>query len=408
MEEKRPMELEEATALFAGCVKPCKESERISLWEAGGRILAEEVMAGISVPSFPKSAMDGYAVRAEDTAGASPEKPVELAVMGESLAGVPYGSGRDDLPESLTAVRIMTGAPVPEGYDSVVRQEDTDYGETRVKLYKEVTPYTNYCRVGEDIMAGQTVLSAGRRIGRVEAGILASLGISQVTVIRPLRVAILSTGTELREPGQPLPEGGIYNSIAYTLSVSLQRAGFRSCFRICPDDADAIAKELLNAKQEADVIITTGGVSVGVKDLLPEALERIGARRLFSGVNVQPGTPTIGSISDDIPILSLSGNPYAALVNFDQYFWPVAAKLTGCDAFLPIREEAVLRSEYPKKNRLRRMIRAKAENGEVTLPVKSHASSVLSNLSDCNCYIDLPAGRQLQPGDRVQILRMPE
>ena len=169
-----------------------------------------------------------------------------------------------------------------------------------------------------------------------------------------------------------------------------------------------IADQLKQALETSDVILTTGGVSVGVKDLLPDALERIGAKRLFSGVNVQPGTPTIGSVKDGTPILSLSGNPYAAIVNFDHYFWPLAAKLTGCEAFLPQREEAILRSEYPKTNRLRRLLRARIMNGEVTLPVKSHASSVLSNLLECNCYIDLPAETSVAPGDRVEILRMPE
>ena len=434
MENRKRMELEEALELLLSEITPVTDSETVPLPAASGRILSETVTAKVPVPSFPKAAMDGYAVKAEETDGASPEKPVRLTVMGESLAGKPWKSStallrgstepqkenaeKDSTGTAIektgasettgTAVRIMTGAEGPRGYDAVVRQEDTDYGTEAVEIYKGVTAYTNYCKVGEDIREGQDLLLAGRRIGRIEAGVLASLGMAEVKVRRPLRITILSTGTELYEPGTPLKEGGIYSSIAYTLSASLNRAGFQVRSGICPDDTDVIADQLMQALETSDVILTTGGVSVGVKDLLPDALELIGAKRLFSGVNVQPGTHTIGSVKDGTPILSLSGNPYAAIVNFDHYFWPLAAKLTGCEAFLPQREEAILRSEYPKTNRLRRLLRARIMNGEVTLPVKSHASSVLSNLLECNCYIDLPAETSVAPGDRVEILRMPE
>jgi molybdopterin molybdotransferase len=313
----------------------------------------------------------------------------------------------------------MTGGAVPDGYDAVVKQEDTDYGETEVNVFHGVSSYMNYCKVGEDIPEGSVVLPKGRRIGRVEAGVLASLGIPYVTVIRPVRVSILSTGSELSQlpreqdvnyagfkVSQP-PVGKIYNSIACTLSAGLPAAGFEVDSGICPDDTDEILRRLEDALIKSDIVITTGGVSVGKRDLLPEVLEKTGAKKVFAGVDIQPGTPTIGSVKDGKVILSLSGNPYAALVNFDLYFWEVAAKLTGCSAFLPERREAELASEYTKVNRHRRILRAKEVNGKVYLPTKSHASSVLSNLLDCNCYIDLPAGKTVSYGDTVEILRMP-
>ncbi len=411
------MEIEEALSVLLAEQGRITDTERVSLSEAAGRVLAEDIRAPFDVPHFPKSAMDGYAVRAEGVKDASPEHPVSLKVMGEMLAGdMPSYVGRSEEACRVTAVRVMTGAAVPAGYDAVVRQEDTDYGESEVLIYKGVAPYTNYCRVGEDIRKDSVVLSHGRRIGRVEAGVLASLGIIEIQVLRRLHVSVLSTGSELCElPGSgemqsagQMPEAGrIYNSIAYTLTTCLTAAGFTAEQRICKDETEEIRAGLEQALKTADVVITTGGVSVGKKDLLPEVLEEIGAKRLFSGVNVQPGTPTIGSVRDGRVILSLSGNPYAALVNFDLYFWPLAARLTGCDTFLPASGEAVLRSEYTKKNHHRRLLRARAEGGEVTLPAKSHASSVLSNLLDCNCYIDLPAGAEPKPGDRVKILRMP-
>ena len=433
------MEIEEAVAALTAELQPISAFENVPLTEAAGRVLAQDIRAAYDVPHFPKSAMDGYAVCAEDVKDAAPNYPVSLRVLGEMLAGdAPIypsegAAGRD---VRGTAVRIMTGAAIPEGYDAVVRQEDTDYGEAEVRIFKGVAPYTNYCRIGEDIRKGSVVLTAGRRIGRVEAGVLASLGIPQVPVVRRLKVAIISTGSELCdvadkpekttgfveaianvsdslraghvEEAVRKPEAGrIYNSIAYTLTASLAAAGFSAEHCICADEAEEIAAVLERVLQTSDVVITTGGVSVGKKDLLPEVLDSIGAKRIFSGINVQPGTPTIGSVKDGKAILSLSGNPYAALVNYDLYFWPVAAKLMGCDAYLPVIEDAVLESEYPRVNRLRRLLRAHVAGGRVTIPAKSHASSVLSNLLNCNCYIDLPKETEVHPGDTVKVIRMP-
>ena len=405
------MTIENAISSLLAEVTPVPEREQVSLCCAKGRVLAEDVRAPFSVPHFPKSAMDGYAVYAEDVKEATPENPAKLTVTGEILAGddpAPVSPGSRG-----TAVRIMTGGAVPEGYDAVVKQEDTDYGETEVTIFHGVSSYMNYCKVGEDISEGSVVLPKGRRIGRVEAGVLASLGISFVNVVRPIRVSVLSTGSELYELSSDRgdsshpPVGKIYNSIAYTLSASLPAAGFTVDSGICTDDTEEIQCRMEEALSKSDIVITTGGVSVGKRDLLPEVLEKVGAKKVFAGVDIQPGTPTIGSVKDGKVILSLSGNPYAALVNFDLYFWETVAKLTGCSAFLPERREAELASEYNKVNKHRRILRAKEENGKVYLPAKSHASSVLSNLMDCNCYIDLPAGKEVSVGDKVEILRMP-
>ena len=456
--EYQPTEVEEAREALLKRINRPLEIVRVHLLNADGRILAEDIRAPFSVPSFPKSAMDGYAVWSEDVQSATKDNPVRLRVVGECLAGetachseraerveeafrederpaatachserterVEESFREDERPAAAachseraerveesfpagTALRIMTGAQVPEGYDAVVRQEDTDCGEDVVTIYKGVSQWTNYCKVGEDILKGNVVLQKGSRIGRIEAGVLASLGIDVVPVYRALSVSIISTGTELREVGQPLQAGAIYNSIAYTLSASVREAGFIANCRIVPDDALKIRRALEEALTVSDVVITTGGVSVGKKDLLPEVLEQIGAERIFQRVNIQPGTPTIGSVKNGIPILSLSGNPYAALVNFDLYFWPVAAKITGCDTFQPEERLMISGSEYPKKNKQRRFLRAREEGGKVYLPVKSHASSVLSNLLDCNCYIDLPADTEIRPGDPVRVVRMP-
>ena len=443
-EEEKTIEIEDALKSVLDRMKEIIDSENVPLALSYGRVLAEKITAPFPVPSFPKSAMDGYAVKSSDVASASVDAPVSLEVVGERLAGAVLesdvvlddnsmvsGTGgmvfktNDLAPEDNgvvtegmvsetlsygrqgSAVRIMTGAAIPVGYDAVVRQEDTDYGEDKVMIYKGVQPYANYCKVGEDIKKGESVLEPGSRIGRVEAGVIASLGFAEVKVRRKLRVGIISTGSELREVGTPLTEGSIYNSISYTIMGALASPCFEVESRICSDDADEIKAALENALHSSDVVITTGGVSVGKKDLLPEVLDEIGATKLFKGVNIQPGTPTIGSIKDGKFILSLSGNPFAALVNFDLYFWPVAAKLLGSKAFLPIVKKGILSSEYGKVSYRRRMLRAKLEEDRVYLPEKCHASSVLSNLLNCNCYIDVPADTRLKVGDIVTVRMMP-
>lgn len=397
--------------------------EEVGISEACGRVLAEDVTAEISVPPYPKSAMDGYAVRAEDLAeaagkessegdgllanqgGAHPsgvdkEHPARFRVKGKLMAGdyeeIPY--------EKNTAVRVMTGAFVPEGYDAVVRQEDTDYREDTVEIYTTVKPFMNYCKTGEDIREGQILMEAGTRLTPLHIGLLAEVGREKVCVRKPLRVAILCTGSELANVGQPLQPGKIYNNISYILSSAIRREGLEvSLMQICEDEEDILLRRLKKALEVSDVVITTGGVSVGQKDLIPEVLEKLGADILFRKANIQPGTPTTGSVKDGKIILSLSGNPYAATVNFEIYFWPLAAKMMCHDSFGTESIEAVLKTPYPKKNHARRLLRAFYENGEVTLPTSVHASSVIANMTQCNCYIDLEQGRQPQVGEKVRV-----
>ncbi len=393
-------ELEECLEALLAEIKPIDQTEYITLEDACDRVLSEDIFADMMIPPYPKSAMDGYAVRAEDTAGADREHPIRLQVAGELFAGdhvqIPCRSGY--------AVRVMTGSYVPEGYDAVIRQEDTDYGEEQVQIYRSITAGTNYCCVGEDIRKGEQIFAQGTHLTALHIGLLASLGIHKVPVYERIKCSILSTGSELMAPGTPLLPGKIYNSIAYMLRASMEKWGIVvPCMEICGDEKELLKEQLQRALQLADIVITTGGVSVGKKDLLPDVLEELGAEKIFSHANIQPGTPTIGSVLDGKVILSLSGNPYAAYANFEYYFWELAAYFTQ-DASLKVRRErAVLSDPYPKINRLRRFVRAYAEDGRVTLPTAVHASSVLSNMRDCNCFIDIEPGRELHPGDEVKI-----
>lgn len=394
------MEIEECLERFLAEADTIEETEWVDIEDACGRVCAGNMLSGMMVPHFPKSAMDGYAVKAGEVMGASQDEPVKLKVLGELCAGdfVPF------LHEPMSAVRVMTGAYVPEGFDAVIRQEDTDYGEREVLVYRGVPSYTNYCKVGEDLQKGQTIVPERTRLTPLHIGLLASVGISEIEVIRPVKVAILSTGSELCTVDEPLAPGKIYNSIAYILQTAIRQEGLSVVsVQTCADEEELLIQTIREAAEAADIVITTGGVSVGKKDLIPAVLKAMGAKVLFQRANIQPGTPTMASKYGDTLLLHLSGNPYAALANFELYFWPLAAKLMGNESYAPKCSTAVLACEYPKVNKVRRLIRAYAEAGEVTIPSEIHASSVIHNLAECNCFIDLEAGRAVQKGDRVKI-----
>ncbi len=394
------LEIEECLERILDNISLSKNLIMVDIMDCHGMVLGEDVISGMMVPHFPKSAMDGYAVRAADVATASSDAPVKLHVIGELLAGdyeeIKYREN--------TAVRVMTGAYVPEGYDAVIKQEDTDYGEDVVEIRASIKPFMNYCKVGEDIRAGEVVIKKGTKLSSVHMGLMASLGIASVCVRKPVDVAIISTGSELIGIGEMIRPGKIYNSIAYMLVGALKKEGINVCsVTTCADEEDLLKSKLESAVGAADFVITTGAVSVGKKDIVPKVLADMGAKELFHGANIQPGTPTMASVLNGKVVLSLSGNPYAAMANFELYFWPAMAKMMGSESFDVKCEKVILASEYPKKNKLRRLIRAYAEDGMVTIPSSVHASSVIGNLTECNCFIDLEAGREVASGDEVMV-----
>jgi molybdopterin molybdotransferase len=401
MENILRLPIEKCKELLLSEIIPQNEIEKIDIDDAIGRVAAEDIYAAINVPHFPKSAMDGYAVKASDVKGASKEKPVKLKVIGEMLAG-DYKSLEY---KACTAVRIMTGAYVPDGYDSVIRQEDTDYGTKEVLIYTDTKEYSNYCKIGEDIKKGERIVAKGTRLNPGHIGIIASLGIETVSVYKKARIAIISTGSELAKLGEGLETGKIYNSIAHMLKSAIKAKNLDVVINeICRDEECDLAKYIYEAVNNADFVITTGGVSVGKKDIVPKVLSEMGARRIFKGALIQPGTPTMASVLKGVPILSLSGNPYAALANFEIYFWSAMAKFMHSPDYDIKTGKAILKSEYAKQNRMRRLVRAYAENGEVTLPTDVHSSSVIYNLTLCNCMIDIEAGRQVAIGDEVDVI----
>ena len=400
---KTGLTLEEAQQALCEDID-CLGTEKLPLAEASGRRLAEEITAPMDQPPFDRSPLDGYALRAADTAGACRERPVSLAVADTLYAGdaprVPVTPGR--------AVRVMTGAMLPPGCDCVLKQEDTDMGSPVVEIYASLRPGDNYVYRGEDYRAGTCLLPAGSRVDAAAVGVLSSAGITEVAVRRRPRVGVLSTGDEVVEPGvRPLPAGKIYGANLPLLLARLRELGVENVTgQLAGDDPRAVAEAMARMLETCDLLITTGGVSVGDKDIFHQALPLLGAERVFWKLRLKPGSPAMFSRYGGKPILSLSGNPFAAFTTFELLARPLLAALSGEPELLPRREKAVLDTPFPKGSGIRRFVRGKYENGHVSLP-EGHSSGVLRSLVGCSCLVDIPAGGgPLAAGETVDILML--
>lgn len=395
--------LERAVELIRASVRPLG-TERISARKALGRVLAEDILAPIDQPPFPRSPLDGYAFRAADSAGASKETPVCLTVCGMICAG----DWREEEVSAGTAVRIMTGAPIPPGCDCVIRQEDTDEGAETVGIYCELKAWENYCFQGEDYKAGDILLPAGSYLGGAAMGVLASAGLyreGQMVAVRKVpKVALLCTGDELVESEvTPLPKGKIYSSNQTLLESRLKELGVEVVSLSAEDDPERVANAIREAAEHVDAIITTGGVSVGVKDIFHQVLPMLGAERVFWRVLLKPGTPLMFSIYNGTPILSLSGNPFAAMATFELLGRPLLAALADKPSLLPQRVKAELGTDFPKGGKVRRFVRGCLADGIVTLP-EGHSSGQLRSAVGTNCLVELEAGRgPVQAGETVTI-----
>ena len=308
--------------------------------------------------------------------------------------------------EKGTAIRIMTGAPVPEGADCIVRQEDTDYGEEKVEVYREVGAYENYCFAGEDYRAGTQVLEKGTKLGAIELGTLASLGREKVRVFRRVRAAVLTTGDELGLPGEERKPGKIYDANLYTMATRLTALGAEVIRKgRTGDKPEEAAAWIREAGEKADIIVTTGGVSVGKKDIMHEVVKLLDCERIFWKIAIKPGMPTLCAQYGGKLLICLSGNPFGAAVNLELLVRPVLAKMAGRKAPELLRLSAVSESEFPKRSGVTRYVRAFYEEGKVRIPEGSNASGILSSMCGCNCLIEIPAGTAaLKKGDRVWIV----
>ena len=387
--------VEQALEALLAHSKMIEETEKVPVLQALGKVLAEDMVAELDNPPFDKSPIDGYACKAEDIADVSEERPAELKVLEE----IDAGQYSNITVERGQAVRIMTGAAVPKDCDCCVRQEDTDYGEDTVKIFHPTRQWQNYCNQGEDFKRGTVLLKKGTRIGFVEAGILASMGKTEANVYRRARVAILTTGDEVMAPGQKLLPGKIYDCNQSLLAARMEDFGVELVkLDSIEDRPQAMTKAIQDIAPSVDLIITTGAVSVGKKDIMHEALELAGAQRIFWHIQMKPGMPTLFSVYQDTPVISLSGNPFGVAVSVDLLIRPMLQKMMQDEALKTRRKKCVLKNEFVKEVRGRRYIRAVTDGESVTIPTGLHSNGVLATMAGCNCLIEMQGGK---PGTKV-------
>lgn len=390
--------LDEALERIRGSLRPVSLVERVPVRNALGRVLAETVFSEADVPPHDNSAMDGYALRHAD-AGDGP-----LRVVGNAFAGHPFsgtvGSGE--------CVRIMTGGVVPAGADTVVMQEHCRADERQVRVERCPAPGANIRRAGEDLPRGEPVLEPGRRLTAADLGVLASAGRAEVGVHYRLRAAFFSTGDELRSVGQPLDEGTIYDSNRYTLHGMLSRLGADVLdLGVVRDDPDALRQALKDAAAHADVILTSGGVSVGSADYVTRVLSEIGQIGFWT-VSVKPGRPLAFGHIGEAAFFGLPGNPVSSMVTFTQIVTPALRHLAGEAPRPPVRFRARCTTALRKKPGLLEFQRGLLSLGsdglpEVT-PFGRQGSGILRSMSRADCFILLPLeGAELAAGDWVTV-----
>ena len=390
------LQVEKAKEILRKIQKKASEIEEIDIDDAYNRVLAEDVLAKFNNPPYPKSAMDGYAVSSKDSDKLSKKK-----IIGTNFAG----DCNDFEYEENTCVRIMTGAFVPKCYDAIVKQEDCEVEDGFIEIKKSYEPFDFYIKEGEDVHEGDLLIPKDTRISSVDLSILASNGYSKVKVYRKLKVSLLSTGSELLYPGDDYKPGKIYSSTTYTLKSILKNSGVEVVEqKNCMDDEESIIREMKNLTQKSDVVITTGGVSVGEKDLMESCMEQIG-EVLFHRIAMKPGTPVMASKVSDAIVLSCSGSPFAAFCNFEVLFWDLYNKYYGLNVKQFEKGKVVKGCMKPSK--LQRYVRCFVKDSEITIFDK-HKNSMLQDLTNCNALLLQKQNESLEVGSSVDYIYLGE
>ncbi|MFB3881059.1 MAG: gephyrin-like molybdotransferase Glp [Armatimonadota bacterium] len=379
-------------------------SERLPFLQALGRVLAEPISATTPLPPFDNSAMDGFAVIAADTAGATPATPRALKLVGD----IPAGAVLHGRVGPGTAARIMTGAPLPEGADAVVMVERTRPGAAgTIEILAPAQPGDNVRRMGEDIGAGETALDAGQLLGPGELGVAAALGCTHVIAVRRPRVAIVTTGSELTNPGDRLKPGAIYNSNQTAIAACVLRSGCEVAVALHVDDDEVALEGALQICANADAIVTVGGVSVGDYDYVKAVLARLGDIK-FWRLLMKPGRPFAFGTLFGLPLFGLPGNPISALVTFEVLVAPALRKMAGRRDRLPLTTEARLLSDLRHKPGRREYCQAVTrwtEGGLVVEPSPKQGSAMLNSVVGSNSLVVIPEiSGGLRAGERVTVV----
>ncbi|MEM1945451.1 MAG: molybdopterin molybdotransferase MoeA [Candidatus Caldarchaeum sp.] len=370
------------------------EVEYVGLEECLDRFCGQDVFSPADVPPFDRSAVDGYAVKAADTFGASPTNPVNMKLVGTSYTGM-----RKDIVPAISsgqAVEIYTGAPVPEGADAVVMAEYCKKtGDGYVEVFRQVHPLQNVSRTGEDFRMGELVVGRGTRIKSWHIGALASLNIVKIPVYKKLHVSVLSTGSELVEPGQPPREDQIVNSSKPMLKSLIQESG---CIPVdlgtVEDDVNLVASKIAEGVKLSDIVIVTGGTSIGERDIVPDAVNKAGKPGVvFHGVRIRPAKPTGAGIVEGKPVFMLSGFPVSALIGFQLFVKPVIDMMYSHMGMGPCLVRGRLTRRVANHTASRLFVRVRVEktlNGFVVEPLMLTGSGLLSTLTKANALLVVP------------------
>ncbi len=396
--------LDEAVAQLLAAVAPLTATEQVSTFDADGRVLATGVVSALQVPAFDNSAMDGYAVHAEDLMLGAPTLRVTQRIAAGQV-GEPLQSG--------TAARIFTGAPVPSGADAVVMQEDCtplpDEGQgDAIRVHTLPLPGQHIRRAGEDVQRGDCVVPAGTRLGPAELGLAASVGMAQLAVVRKPRVALLSTGDELVMPGtvapQDMPEGAIYNSNRFFLRALLRRMGCEvTDLGIVPDNRAATIAALQSAAADHDVIVSSGGVSVGEEDHVKPAVQSLGTLDLWQ-IAIKPGKPFAHGRIGAAHFIGLPGNPVSSYVTFWLLVRPFLFGLQGVEEVAPKSIAVRADFDWPKVDKRREFLRVRRNaHGGLDL-FGNQSSGVLTSVVWGDGVVDVPPGQPIVYGQTVQYI----
>jgi len=380
--------------------------EKVSISKANERVLAQDVVAPMDIPPFSRSTVDGYAVKAADIFGASEDHPITLKFCGH----VAIGESPKVVVETGLAAEIVTGAPLPDGADSVVMVEQTNRREDKVLVHRPVSVGENLMATGSDIRKSETVLKKGRILASREIGVLAAIGMTEVAVYRRPKVAVLSTGAEVVEPGQALPPGKIYDINAHTLSAAVLETGCEPInLGIIPDKKDKLTKALKNALGSADAVITSGGVSVGPKDFTPQVVDSLGKPGvIISGVAVKPGKPMTIAVVDRKPVFSLPGNPTSSLFMFNVFVRSILVKLAGrTEEDLPKVKAVAAKRMFPARGRRTFVMVNLTYDDAGTLfvsPVPTGLSGAITTLAKADGFVEISEKQQfIDAGTEIDV-----